>query len=65
MADVKSQRRMLRLFRNIENSWQEWIDRKHLKIVQDGIKMTNATTFTLPYDSSKKTKVYGAFAAGK
>jgi hypothetical protein len=31
MSDERSQLRMLKLFQNIENSWQEWIDRKHLK----------------------------------
>lgn len=61
----ESQDRMLKLFKSIEFLWFEWVDRRHLKIILDGIEMTDAKTFTLPYDTSRRSQVYGAFASGK
>ncbi len=65
MSKPESQHRMLRLIGSIESLWFEWVDRQHLKIILEGIKMTNAKTFTLPYDTSRSSQVYGAFASGK
>jgi hypothetical protein len=64
-SKLESQDRMLKLFKSIEFLWFEWVDRRHLKIILDGIEMTDAKTFTLPYDTSRRSQVYGAFASGK
>ena len=61
----ESQQRMLKLIKSIEFLWFEWVERRHLKIILDGIEMTDAKTFTLPYDTSRSSQVYGAFASGK
>jgi hypothetical protein len=65
-ADSKpeSQKRVLRLFKNVEYLFKEWMDTPEVRTVVDAKKLVNGSTFSTPCNDDK-SEMYGAFASGK
>ena len=64
-SNPSSQNRIMKLFKNVEYLFNEWIDARETRIAYKALKLVNGKTFTLPSNPSNKSALYGAFASGK
>ena len=64
--DPNSQKRIMKLFRQIEELYARFVDTDQIRLVKEAVDFVEAKTFSVPQESAKKAKatIYGAYASG-
>ena len=65
-TDPNSQKRIMKLFRQIEELYARFVDTDQIRLVKEAVDFVEAKTFSVPQESAKKAKatIYGAYASG-
>ena len=64
-TDPKSQKRIIKLFRQTEEFYARFVDTDQIRLVKEAVDFVEAKTFSVPQESAKKANatIYGAYAS--
>ena len=64
--DPKSQKRIIKLFRQTEELYARFVDTDQIRLVKEAVDFVQAKIFSVPQESAKKENAtrHGAYASG-